>query len=536
MLLVMGVVAQGQDAVMDDRVKILKEWYARIPSCVERVDRFIQQITSEAYQNVNLIANEVLSRNPHSNRFFHKVLIGDHTPSPGFAEVAGRLARYYVRSIFEFLAYLVTYFLIRTAQFIAGRSRPVLSHGVYVLDTFVVQDVVLRERRYVERYLVGLAEVMEKCGRQVVVLPRFCGSLRNPLRVHRVLRLLGSSVRSCLTEFDLLSPRDMVKAAWFIFRYPSDVLALGRRLDRRESMNRLLKDELLGTLHQVTFFSHIRYLTGRRLGKTAEGRLNLITWSENQVIDKNLIRGVRETMSDCVIVACQLFIAYPPLINSRIADAERRQNVTPDRVLVNGPAFLRTDTDIPHHLGPSLRYRWVFSTPVEWAQKKITVLLLCHSSDFNREIMAVCARSSVLLNQAIAVKSHPDLSGDAAMLPELPGLWQFSEATTAELVDAAAMVITSESGTAVEAAARGSSVIIVASQSSFTANPMLEVGQGQIWELVFDATELDSAYHRLKAFRERNSDRVKELADRYRDLCFVEATDDRIRQAFDLVS
>lgn len=116
----------------------------------------------------------------------------------------------------------------------------------------------------------------------------------------------------------------------------------------------------------------------------------------------------------------------------------------------------------------------------------------------------------------------------------MPAAWQLSDRDHYDLLASAAVIITSESSAAVEAAALGTSVVIVASQDSFTCNPMLPLGQGEIWDIAFDSAEIETLHQRLLAFRSRHPERIRELAEAYKAQCFVEPTEDRIARVFQL--
>jgi len=177
---------------------VLKERDARLPALLERLDRHLQRITALAYANVNLVSNEVLSRNPTSNGLLHSLWADQPIVRPGLFTTIGWLAQYYVKSLVHFLRYVVTWAVQRIA---ADRGVRVLDEPVYVIDTFVFQDAVRRERRYDERFFPGLAAVLRARGKRVVILPRFYGSLGHPLRVADVIRVLRQSGETFLTEF-----------------------------------------------------------------------------------------------------------------------------------------------------------------------------------------------------------------------------------------------------------------------------------------------------------------------------------------------
>lgn len=501
----------------------------RLPAVLEAIDRTFQRITVDAYRNADLISNEVLSRNPFTNALLHNVLCDARPSRPGVFGITRRLALYYARSIVYFAAYVLTWCV---QQATPGRRRVAVDESVYVIDTFVMQDAVRRERRFEESHFPGLAAIIQKHGKRAVVLPRLYGSVSRAFRVAGVLKRLRESGGTFLTEFDLLRASDLLRTVRFILAYPFEVLLLARRVRARGEIERLVSVELEATLADMTFVSHLRYLVGRRLGGMTRAPLHIISWAENTVVDKTFYRGVRETSPSSFIFGCQPFVFCPPLMYVRTADAEKERDVTPDIVLVSGPAYLRSGLRIPYALGPSFRYSWLWSASIDWERKTDAVVFLSYVERANEEIVAVSAGSKVLGTSAVAVKPHPALV--AERLPVLPACWRYSDRATSALIASAGTVITAESGVAVEAASLGSSVIIVGSSSTFTLNPMLELGRGEIWELVFDGGELDAAYARLRDYRERNRDRIATLAGAYRRAFFVEPSEERIARAFDL--
>jgi hypothetical protein len=509
---------------------LLKQKYELIPEYAALVDRCVQRINSKAYHNVHLLSNQVLSRNPFSNHLFHNLLFQETVRYPRVQDVIRGLALYYLRSFKAFSFYLAIYIAQRFSSK-RKRSEFALCDDLHIIDTFVFVDAVLRDQHYEEQYFIGLYEVLEKHNKQFVILPRFYGPL-TPSKSKNVIRVLDGCGYDFITEFQLLHFSDMFRTFRFILRYPLAVLSLTAKISKDELVDDLCTVELLETIHQVTFPDFIRYLVGRRLGELAHPRMKLISWFENQVIDKNLYKGVRETAQNVFIFGCQSFIAYPAYINMHVVEAEKPFHVIPDRVLVNGKAYLKSNPNIAYKLGPSFRYRWIFSTTIDWANKTDCAVFLSYHDRFNQEIISVCANSLILSCQRIAVRPHPTNSVES--LPRLPYEWYYTDKNKKELFGTLALLITSESSTAVEAAASGISAIIIASQSTFTCNPMLEAGKGEIWDLVFDAQELDTAYNRLLEYRANHLARVKDLTEFYRKECFVEPTEESMVEVFNL--
>jgi len=347
------------------------------------------------------------------------------------------------------------------------------------------------------------------------------------------MSILNKSQNQFITEFDLLTFPDLLRIAWFILCYPFDVLVLTARVHREERLGSLIVAELLNTIGQVTFYAFIRYIVGQRLGEEVPS-ITVISWCENQTGDKNLYRGIKEVNRNALIIGCQCYIAYPPYINQRIAELEKQRFATPDCLLMNGPAYLDLSPNMKRRLGVSFRNSYIFALPVRVDDRNKCAIFLSYHQQLNVEIVELCAQTRFLRVQEIAITCHPALAGNK-YLPPLPELWYYAPQPRSELLTATGLVITSESSSAVEAAALGISVIIIASQSTFTCNPMLELGKGEIWELVFNTVELEAACHQLLEYRASQAMRIRELAACYRSECFVEPTAENIALAFQLL-
>ena len=75
----------------------------------------------------------------------------------------------------------------------------------------------------------------------------------------------------------------------------------------------------------------------------------------------------------------------------------------------------------------------------------------------------------------------------------------------------AKIVIGTASGTAVEAVSCGISVVIIASKDNLTANPLIEVGKGKIWDIVYDIKDLEIVINNLLKYREENKIEIEKV-------------------------
>ncbi len=78
------------------------------------------------------------------------------------------------------------------------------------------------------------------------------------------------------------------------------------------------------------------------------------------------------------------------------------------------------------------------------------------------------------------------------------------------------------------------SVIIIASQDNLTANPLVEYGQGEIWDIAFTKYDIIRVYNELIEYRKNYMNEIKDIASWYKDNFFVEPTERNIIEVFEL--
>ncbi|MBI5714408.1 MAG: hypothetical protein HZC38_13450 [Chloroflexi bacterium] len=507
----------------------LKRCYVRLPQVVKQADEYLQGVTREAYRNCRLISNEVLSRNPHTNKFLHRLLFEEYSSPLHLQNLIFSVVRYYVGATSAYLLYLLAYIAYRF--FVPSRDvGNILDENQYVIDTFVPIADLLKIGRYEEIFFQGLLKTFQNHRVPHVVLPKFLGRL-TPFSVIKIHKILHDAETPVVTEFDLLKFSDMCRLLIFVLLYPFDVLSIVWRRSWYGEIDKIFVAEMIEGIGCTSIQGFRRYFLGRRLGKFKNiGRV--ISWSENQTIDKSLFRGLREVKPSIPITSCQFFIAYLPYLCMHVTDSDKQHGMAPDCILVNGPAYLNSVSSVPKRLGVSLRNRDIFCRPIQCDEKNKCIIFLTYFVQLNFEIVDLCRRAPSVNQQAVAVRAHP--VSPTKRLPRLADTWFYTNQDRFTLLDEAAILITSESSTAVEAASLGTSVIIVASQSTFTCNPMLDVGLGEIWEIAFNPEELEKSYHHLLNYRSRNSSRIMELASIYRQQCFVEPTSQNIVDVFRL--
>lgn len=514
---------------MSKKSVYLKECYERLHDDLQQVDNYVQKITADAYRNVYLISNQVLSRNPFTSKLLHNFHFRVPVRVIDTYELIWKLFKFYLKNLLYLLNHIIMWLTVRFFY----RSNFRHANNPVIIDNFLLVASTLTSNSYEEKYFPGLREILLKRGRDVYIFPCFDKTVSLWNKGAQLFKIIRKSPVFFITEYDLLTVRDLLSLVRFICFYPIAVIRLSRRIDNYSYLGQLLSSELLETLDKVAVHSYIRYLAGKRLADCFDGKITIISWFENQVQQKSFYRGIRDATQRSVIYGCRAYIDFPAYLNSFVADAEISAKVTPDRILVNGSAYMRRLGRLEYHLGVAFRYKYLFSPVMESGVNKTQCLLfLSYFNERNRELIALCL-ASVLNRQFVKVRSHPAIKCDNQ--PALPVGWAYDISDRCGIFYGVAIIITSESGIAVEAAALGVSVIVVANQSSFTCNPMFDYGRGVIWDLVFDAAELDSAYERLMMQRTTNNGEIKRVAAWYKSSCFVEPTEENIVCAFDLI-
>ena len=173
-----------------------------------------------------------------------------------------------------------------------------------------------------------------------------------------------------------------------------------------------------------------------------------------------------------------------------------------------------------------MRYRDIFQFQKDNRERKDILILASYLKQETKQIIEFCENIPNL-----KIKLHPTQKPTDFQLP--PNISLVS-GNLYDFFQTSQIVITTGSGTAVEAVAVGVSVIIVASKTNLTSNPLIDYGKGEIWETVSEKDEVMEMVEKLSKFREENPERILEIAEYYKNNFFIEPTEENIIRAFEL--
>jgi hypothetical protein len=391
-----------------------------------------------------------------------------------------------------------------------------------IFDTFLLSDKVIKDGEYSDTYLTGIHELFKKRGVQYSYLPRLYNLGLNPLKFLLLIKTVRGEDKDLIFEHQLISYYDIFLIYLKIFGYTFQSLQLLQSGSTREE--RLFNYHLIEDIKNQSFEPFLRYFAGKKLAEYKNIE-KIISWSEFQVIERAFNFGYRSNRGSGEIYGTQFYLSYPNYFNTFVFDEDYENLSSPHYVLVNGKHYLQERKYNFYRLGVSLRYDAVFQFQKDNQKRDETLLLTSYLKKETNEMIEFCKELD------LNIKLHPTQKESDFQIPES---FKLIDKNIYHLFQTSKIVITTASGTAVEAVATGVSVIIIASQNNLTSNPLVDYGQGEIWDIIYTKDELERTLKQLLEFREKSPQRIEEIANWYKDNFFIEPTEENIIKAFDM--
>ncbi|OGL45887.1 MAG: hypothetical protein A2W05_03020 [Candidatus Schekmanbacteria bacterium RBG_16_38_10] len=497
----------------------------------KKVFDFLSAINQTAYKNVYLLSNEVLSKNPFSNNFLRRFLNRENPELPDSLKVFSRLLTYYLKSFVYFgiyLSFFAVFYISRLRYAVNPHLRELI-----LIDTFFLIDRIEDSGNYEDTYFVGLKEILEKLGKHYAYLPVFY-TTKNPARLFKTFRLLKKNRIPVLTEYQLLSAGDLFRLFYFILKYPIDVLIFVRNIREDTYEAKLLKAELIDNLRFTTFLKFSRYLQGRKIASLVCEKIKLISWFENQTIDKNLYKGIREGENKIKIYGAQPFIFSKSILNILADENEAKFGVVPDRMVVSGSYFIPEDSALDFVVGPSFRYKKLFTAALDEKNRSNIVILLPYFAEDAENILNLLNKTKIPVRNII-VKAHPATPTERFKCI-IPKGAKVSSADAYEIFRTAKIVIGAASGTLIEAVSLGIPVICIKGVQGFDYNPLLVYGKGIIWDEAVNTRDLERLLATFESALNNidELDGIKKIASKYKNMFFCEPSDESIIKVYGL--
>jgi hypothetical protein len=501
----------------------------------DKLDRYLTRVMESSYDNLVLICNPVVARNPFAGSLLLR--IAKQQPEEDkktlLTTVAVKLAKYYIKILFHFFMYCVNYVSFKISKLRAQRNRIDRKRDLIVVSTFTMIDRILHKQRFDEVNFGSLYSIMEKEGQQFVILCMLFGSKHWNMRsLIKTYNILANDPRNFITEFELLQWRDWVSLFLLCLSYPLAVLKMAR--GEYGEYDIPFRQEVIHTLDQSQVHNLVRYYLGKRLKRLSDAHIKLIAWYENQVIDMLLYRGIHDAGANIESIGCQFYLTYPLYTNLHPLPVEREFGLLPNVILVNGPYYLSDKKALNTRVGISPRYNYLFNFQSKKDHRKdsdrLLVLLPYEISQAETLIEMMKQFQIRSPSNAITIKPHPNHQLSPPYV--IPESWEQTTEDLSLLCSSHSIAITSGSGTALEATVMGCPVVIVGNTNGLTFNPMPEYGRDHIWDIVFDVDELKRSIENLIGYRDENPDQIVTMANELRNMFFTRATEQRYKEVF----
>ena len=482
---------------------------------------YINSIKRNSPWDIYTIINATLIGNPYVSKFPQKFFqnADSKREESFFFLFVKNTFLFYLRQLASFLSYFVAYILYK----IYYKKRSTIPDDTIGVDIFFLVDNIIREKQFNENYFRGLYDVLKKYHQNYVFIPRLYGIGKNPFKLRKLLQILNNDDRHFLFEFELLSLADFARILGMIIVYPFQTLRL--KQDQKSEKDTLFNHELMRDISSVSFDAFSRYIFGKNIA-TLNQIDTIYSWSEFQVIDRSFNFGIRNYNDRITLNACQFYINYETYLNTYVEDIDFEMLTSPHKVLVNGSHYLLDRNRVEYTTGVALRYQDLFDFKGIQDEKNILLLGSYIVSDTKRMI------ESVKKFDHVVFKNHPAV--DVSIFGELPENITISNENIYTLFEHAGLVIATASGTCVEAVACGLSVVVMASEEYLTANPLVEYGKGQVWDIAFSGDDVDLLYNRLISYRKNNKNEIENIRQWYKENFFIEPAEENVIKAFEI--
>jgi len=438
----------------------------------------------------------------------------------------GRYYRYSFKEYFEYVKRKLTWLKSGQNFFLNKETEKLV-----LIDTFILCNRINDKKTFIDSYFDELIVVLNKLKKSYAYLPVFINS--NSLdKFNNILEIIKKERVNVLTEYQLLSFIDYFHILIFILVYPFHVIKLAYSIPLSSYISKVFRSEILSTLTQVTFFSYARYLQGKRIASLSCKEIKLISWYENQVIDKNLYKGLRYNQSKVKIFGCQLFIWPDSILNIICDSCEIEHGIVPDKVLVNGNYYLYKDKRINNDVGPSFRYKRIFDYKINFNERNDLLVVLPY---YHYEIINILKiiKNTVYKYGKIIIKFHPTTDVDR-FKHIIPINAKVSENDIYDLFHKSKIILSVGSGTLIEGVSVAIPAIVLSNSKKYSHNPLPVIGKTIVWDYANNELDVQRLIEKFNYKLDYEKDKLLKYATIYKEMFFCEPTEKKIIDAFEL--
>ena len=498
---------------------------------LNEIYKYISSINQVAYKCNYLLANKVLSKQTLSkSKFYDYYFNRTSIVLPSFGQIIKTLIIYYKRSFVGYFKYVRRkIFWIRFGERFPFNTNN--RQDLVLIDSFFLVKYLLKKGKFEDSYFEGLNRVLQKRNIKYAYLPVFT-NYTSLTEFQDILKLLKNDNIPVLSEYQLLSSFDFFRLIIFIILYPIYVLKLSYSLQGGSYISKVFKNELLNEMGRISFFSFSRFLLGNKISLSSCNNIKLISWYENQSIDKTLYKGLRSNVSTVKIFGCQLLLWSNSNLNYICDPLEIPHGVVPDKILVNGKYYLNIDERINSQEGPSFRYKKIFNFKINFHYRTDFLVILPY---FHSEIINILTvlNNIVYYSGKITVKIHPAITIDQ-YINYIPDNFIISNDNLYDLFKYSKIVLSTNSGSLVEAVTVGIPAIVLNNTKPYSNNPLPSIGKSIVWDYADDSYDVMQLIKKFGFRVNYEKNILIKYANIYKNMFFCEPTEQKIIESFEL--
>ncbi|MCZ7394910.1 MAG: hypothetical protein ABOK23_07725 [Candidatus Methanoperedens sp.] len=404
-----------------------------------------------------------------------------------------------------------------------------------IVSTFLHDYCLSDDGAFKDRYFPHLHEYLSEKGMITIVHPVLSGFGYNYFSIYRKMR--KSNTRFIVQE-DFLHFSDYLCA----LIYPLKVIRQEIKpvLFHNFNIYDILKEEKKQNSITCGMEAVLIYHLFLRLGKSELSPKIIIDWYENHVIDKALIIGARKVFPKAKIIGAQIFVASHNFISVFPSQSEVDAHIVPDLLLETSKYRCQIaqsfTKDIPCKSAAALRYSHIFSDEsisnqsLDQKSQKILVLLP-GIIDEAVELLVTLKEVLEQTSDEIMIKGHPDYTPEELRRAfgegEWPDRFEIFNGALPDALNRASVVISSNSSSMVEAAAKGIPVIFLGRQTVLNNNILSDLNMDIVTEC-FSVPELVKAIDKYLNISPNEKIIYKEMGRKVRDLFFEPVNEDTL--------
>lgn len=510
-------------------------WFSSISSRNIYNDNLFQyacylEILKRLYESIEKRPKLVIVESIGLARAIHKWALTEGisvTTIKYYGVMVSSLKQYFLPFL-SYMEFIVTQVLKQTAAIfsrIKFSQKNFKNIPFIIIDTFIYDTSISEDGDFKDRHYPFLYEYLTVKGFYILVHAVLFGFRYNYFSIYNRMRKNSTSF---IIQEDFLNFLDYLYA----LSHPIKVLMQKITIKpfRDFDLSDIIREERRKQPFSLGMQAVLIYRLFIRLGEAGIKPLQIIDWYENQVIDKALIAGSHTAFPEVKIIGAQLFIHPPNYLSLYPSQSEVDAQLVPDVLLETSEYQCKIaqefTTAIPCIPAAALRYAHVFENDNKEPKNKTILVLL--SFDIQEAVEMLWMVKDVLYQIKkqvnILIKGHPDYfiknlieaSGEDAW----PSRFKVFTGSMSDALSTASIVVSSNSSSMVEAAAKGIPVIFIGRQTSLKQNSLANLDSEIVTEC-FNGEELTAAINKYLNLSSDEVSGYKEIGKKIRDTFFT---------------